>query len=216
MKNSRTQGSAAVAIVVILIVALLGVLGFLFWQNNSNKKTEATVTSNARESSSVDPYKDWNTYVAINSKYEIKYPKNWIALKETVSDGPYIRNFDPVSEQSQDGYQGYPEGYINIRILRDGNDGDFKARTGYTTLEWYEALGKVQVNDGPTTHFPQDVKATKISGLPAKSTKSVFTETDEIIYILRGDELYSINLYPYGISSDPTVKLMLDSFTFTN
>jgi hypothetical protein len=55
----------------------------------------------------------------------------------------------------------------------------------------------------------------KINGLPAKSTKAAFTETDEIIYVLRGDKLYSINLYPYGISSDPTVKLMLDSFTFT-
>lgn len=213
IKNSRNQtGSAHVVIIIILIVALLGVLGFLFWQNYSNKETEATVTSNAHESSSVDLYKGWNTYVAINSKYEIRYPKNWIALKETVSDGPYIRNFDPASRQSQGGY---PEGYINMRILRDGNNSDFKTRTGYTTLDWYEALGKVQVADGPTTYLPQDVKATKISGLPAKSTKGVFTETDEIIYILRGDELYSINLYPYGISSDPTVKLMLDSFTFT-
>ena len=62
---------------------------------------------------------------------------------------------------------------------------------------------------------PGTMPASRKSGLPAKSTKAVFTETDEIIYVLRGDKLYSINLYPYGISSDPTVKLMLDSFTFT-
>lgn len=211
-KFQRQKGNAYVVIVIILVIALLGTLGYIFWQNYSNKGTGTSITPSTQNSSNVDPYKDWNTYTAINSKYEIKYPKNWIALKETVSDGPYIRNFDPASKQSQGGY---PEGYINIRILRDENTADFKARTDYTTIDWYDALGKVQVKDGPVSYSPQDVKAMKISGVPAKSAKGVFDETDEVIYVLRGEELYSINLYPYGISSDPTVKLMLDSFTFT-
>jgi hypothetical protein len=212
LKSQKPSGSVHVVILVILIIALVGILGLIFWHKYSNQKTETSVTSGALNSANVDPYKDWNTYESINTKYSIKYPKDWIALKETVQDGPYIRNFDPTSKQPQGGY---PDGYINVRILRDENNADFRAMTGYTTTEWYDTLGKVQVRNGPITHSPEDVKELKINGLPAKSTKAAFTETDEIIYVLRGDKLYSINLYPYGISSDPTVKLMLDSFTFT-
>lgn len=211
MIHSRTQGSAHIIFVVIIVVALIGALSFLFWQNSTNKKTD-TLPSNTAKEAIVDPYRDWNSYESINSKYSIKYPKDWIALKETAQDGPYIRNFDPTSRPSQGGY---PDGYINIRVLREENNANFKAMTGYTTTDWFNVLGKTQLNSGPITFSPQDIKELKISGLPAKSAKAVFTETDEIIYILRGDELYSINLYPYGISSDPTVKLMLDSFAFT-
>jgi len=213
IRNSQKQsGSAPVIVVIILIVAVIGVLGFIFWQNFVKNTQDTSVVSGTSDSASTDPYKDWNTYESANNKYSIKYPKDWIALKETVQDGPYIRNFDPSSKQSQGGY---PNGYINVRIFRDENNADFKAKTGYTTTDWYDALGKVQVQDGPITYLPGDVKDPKISGLPARSTKAVFSETDEVIYVLRGDELYSINLYPYGISSDSTVKLMLDSFTFT-
>ena len=208
LKPQKQSGSALVIFIVILVIALLGVLGFIFWQN-LNKKTETPAFSN---NSSVDPYSGWNTYESLNNKYEIKYPKDWIALKETPQDGPYIRNFDPTSKPSKGGY---PDGYINIRILREENDLNFKSRTGYTTTDWFNALGKSQIKDGPITYSPQDVKDSKISGLPAKSTKAASTETDEVIYALRGDALYSITLYPYGISSDPTVKMMLDSFTFT-
>ena len=211
INNSQKQSGNTVAIVIILVIVLLGVLGFVFWQNVTNKKpdTSATPTANTE---TVDPYKDWNTYESINNKYSIKYPKNWLALKETVQDGPYIRNFEPTPNEDRGGY---PDGYINVRVLLDKNDANFKAMTGKTTTEWFDALGKTQVQSGPITHLPADVKEMKISGLPAKSAKAAFTETDEVVYVLRGDELYSIYLYPYGISSDPTVKLMLDSFTFT-
>lgn len=213
LKYSQKQsGSALVVVVTILVIVVIGALGFIFWQNNTSKKADASVVSGAANSVNVDPYKDWSTYESINTKYSIKYPKDWIALKETAQDGPYIRNFDPTSKHP---HGGYPDGYINVRILRDENNAGFKAMTGYTTTEWYDTLGKIQVRNGPITYSPEDVKELKISGLPAKSTKAAFTETDEIIYVLRGDKLYSINLYPYGISSDPTVKLMLDSFTFT-
>jgi len=213
IKNSQKQtGSALVVAIIILVVALIGALGFIFWQNHINKTTNTPVAPNTTNSTTPDPYKDWATYESPISKYKIKYPKDWLALKETVQDGPYIRNFDPTSNQPQGGY---PDGYINLRVLVDENNANFKAMTGYTTTDWFEALGKAQVQSGPITYLPEDVKGMKISGLPAKSAKAVFTETDEVIYVLRGDRLYSINLYPYGISSDPTVKLMLESFTFT-
>jgi hypothetical protein len=212
IKYSQKQSGSTLAVVaIILVIATIGVLGLIFWQNFTNRTTNSTIQDTS-DTKNAYPYKDWNNYESTNSKYSIKYPKNWIALKETVQDGPYIRNFDPASKQSQGGY---PEGYINVRILREENNASFKTMTGYTTTEWYDALGKVQVRSGPMVHSPEDVKGMEISGLPAKSTKADFTETDEIIYVLRGDKLYSINLYPYGISSDPTVKLMLDSFTFT-
>lgn len=213
IKNSRKQnGSTLVIFVIILVVVVIGVLGFIFWQNFTKNVPDTTVTSGTSNSANMDPYKDWNIYQSDNNKYSIKYPKDWIALKDTVPGGPYIRNFDPSSKNTQGGY---PDGYINIRIFRDENSTDFKAKTGYTTIDWYDALGKVQVQDGPVAYLPGDVKDPKINGLPAKSTKAVFSETDEVIYVLRGDKLYSINLYPYGISSDPTVKLILNSFTFT-
>jgi len=211
IKNLYKQtGGVYIIIIAISLFAAAGVLGFVFWNNFTNKKSD-TVPSNITKEASVDPYKGWSDYESINSKYSIKYPKEWIALKETSQDGPYIRNFDPTSKPSNGGY---PEGYINIRVIREESDPDFKSRTGYTTVDWFNALGTTQIKDGPITYSSQDVKDLKISGLPAKSAKAAFTETDEVIYVLRGDALYSINLYPYGISSDPTVKMILDSFTF--
>jgi len=212
IKSQKNSGNASVVVIIILVVILIGALGFIFWQSFVNKKTTDTpMASNTTESESANPYIGWKTYTSNNSGYSIKYPKDWLALKETVQDGPYIRNFEPTSQQSQGGY---PDGYINVRVLREENSEDFKASTGSTTTEWFAALGKTQVRTGPVSYLPQDVKELKISGLPAKSAKSVFTETNEVIYVLRKDTLYSINLYPYGISSDPTVKLMLDSFVF--
>lgn len=210
--NPRNQnGSALAVVIIILVIALIGVLGFLLSQNLLNKETTKTPTTSTTTDKE-ELYRDWNTYESLNSEYSIKYPKDWLALKETVSDGPYIRNFDPTSKQTQGGY---PEGYINVRILREENDKNFKVMTGLTTIEWYDALGTTEVQDGAIAYSPKDVKELKVNGLPAKSAKAAFTETDEVIYILRGERLYSINLYPYGISSDPTVKKMLDSFKFT-
>jgi len=213
IKNSQKQSGNITAVVVVLIVVLIGTLGLIFWKNFTSEAADTSVAPSIADAASVDPYEGWNNYDSVNDEYSIKYPKDWIALKETVQDGPYIRNFDPTSKQSQ---SGYPEGYINLRILTEKNNAGFKATTGYTTTEWYEALGKIQVQNGPVTYLSQDVKSLKISGLAAKSAKAVFTETNEVIYVLRGDKLYSLSLYPYGISSDPTVKLILDSFMFTN
>lgn len=112
IKTSRNQdGSALVVTVIILVIALIGALGFVIWNNVTSKEAVNTQeTSNT--TNKVDVYEGWNTYESNENRYSIKYPKDWIALKETVQDGPYIRNFDPATKDSQDGY---PEGYINLR-----------------------------------------------------------------------------------------------------
>lgn len=215
IKNPQTQaGSAHVVIVIILVVALTGALGFIFWQNFMKTETdtsEPVATTEIEESSETDKYVDWGTYESARDGYSIKYPKDWIVIKETDQDGPYIRNFDPTSGYTE---SGYPAGYINLRVLREDDSADFKTRTDYTVKEWYEALGKTYVNTGAVGYEPKDVEAITFNGISAKSTKSVFTETNEVIYFLKDNTLYSINLYPYGSSSDSTVRLMLDSFTF--
>lgn len=215
IKNSQRQiGSAHLVIVITLVVALIGALGFIFWQNFVKTETdtsESVTTKEIEESSETDKYADWGTYESVRDGYSIKYPKDWIIIKETDQDGPYIRNVDPTSGNTE---SGYPAGYINLRVLREDDSADFKARTDYTVKEWYEALGKTYVNTGVVGYEPKDVKVITFNGISAKSIKSVFTETNEVIYFLKDNTLYSINLYPYGSSSDPTVKLMLDSFAF--
>lgn len=214
MKSSKSRGSALVVILVILGVALIAVLGYVFWQNFIHKPADTAVISSTNEKTQADPYKGWNEFDSLDGKYTLKYPKDWIALKEVGQNPMYIRNFDPVSKPKPTG-GGYPDGYINFQVYREENDASFKAKTGYTTIEWYDMLGKSQLQNGAAAYAPEFVKDMKISGLPAKSTKAAADEVDEVIYVLRGDVLYSIYLYPYGVSSDPTVKLMLDSFTFT-
>ncbi len=206
------KGSAHIVIIVILVVVLIGVLGFIFWQNFINKEAaNVAETSTGDNETEVDKYAGWNTYTSERDGYGIKYPEDWIAISETDNDGPYIRNFEPTSETAR---TGYPDGYINLRVLKEENNTDFKTRTSFSTTEWYETLGKEQVQTGAVGYLPDDVKAITVNGISAKSAKSVFTETNEVIYFLKGETLYSINLYPYGVSSDSTVKLMLDSFSF--
>ncbi|MFZ1301839.1 MAG: PsbP-related protein [Candidatus Microsaccharimonas sp.] len=215
----RQSGSAHVVIIIVLVVALLGLLGFVFWQNFINKDTatqgtnDTVATTDSDKDVATDDYAGWSTYKSDNGGYSFKYPADWILVKETNQDGPYVRNFDPTSKQPAGGY---PEGYINVRVLYEADSADFKARTDYTTTEWYDALGKTQIQDGAVGYLPAEVKDTTVNGLPAKSAKSVFTETNENIYFLKGTTLYFFNLYPYGASSDPTVKLIIDSLTFNS
>jgi hypothetical protein len=204
----KQTGSAYIVIIIVFVVAIIGLLGFVFWQQVSKTKVS---TDQTNTTTSTDKYANWGTYQSDRDGYSTKYPQGWILIKETDSDGPYIRNFDPTPKTT---HGGYPEGYINVRVLLTPDDAGFKAVSGLTTTQWYEALGVSDIQDGAVTYKAADVKQMTVNGIPAKSAKSVFTETDEEIYFLKGNILYSINVYPYGASSDPTVKLMLDSFKF--
>lgn len=217
-KDLSQKGSAHAIIIIVLVLALLGTLGFVFWQNFIYKEpvTKKPVnSSNTKEQPQVkDKYAGWKTYTSTRDGYSIKYPSEWILISEKDNDGPYIRNFDPSSRPPEDkaNNKNYPKDYINLRVLKnEANDAKF---TGSTATEWYEKLGNSTVSDGPVAYTPDIVANYELNGMSAKKAKSVFSETNENIFILKNGILYTISLYPYGASDDETVKKMLDSFTY--
>jgi hypothetical protein len=216
--SSKQSGSTHVIVIVILVIALLSVLGFVFWKNFIDKKPvvkndESSKTKDVK-SQAKDEYEGWKTYTSSRDGYSIKYPSDWLAVNETSNDGPYIRNFDPSSRPAEDPAhnKNYPKDYINLRVLKtQANDGIF---TGSTATEWYAKLGVSTVSNGPVSYAPNSVTDYSLHDMPAKKTKSVFTETDEDIFLVKNGALYNISLYPYGASDNTTVKKMLASFTF--
>lgn len=212
------KGSAHVVIIVILVIALLGILGFVFWQNFVDKKpvaknNESSITEGTK-SQPKDEYEGWKTYTSTRDGYSIKYPSDWLAINETSNDGPYIRNFDPSSRPAEDPAhnKNYPKDYINLRVLKtEANDDIFM---GSTATEWYTKLGVSTVSNGPVSYTSDSVTNYNLHDMSAKKAKSVFTETDEDIFLLKNGALYNISLYPYGASDNATVKKMLASFTF--
>jgi len=217
-KALSQKGSAHVVIIVILVVALLGTLGFVFWQNFIDKKPVAKNNESSKtedtKSKPKDEYKGWKTYTSTRDGYSIRYPSDWLAINETGNDGPYIRNFDPSSRPAEDPphNKNYPKDYINLRVLKTvANDPIFM---GSTATEWYAQLGVSTVSNGPVSYTPDTVTAYKLHDMPAKKTKSVFTETDEDIFLIKNGALYNIDLYPYGASDNIIIKKMLASFTF--
>lgn len=217
-KTLSQKGSAHVVIIVILVVALLGVLGFVFWQNFIDKKPVAKSDENSKtedtKSQPKDKYEGWKTYTSTRDGYSIKYPSDWLAINETGNDGSYIRNFDPSSRPADDSTnnKNYPKDYINLRVLKtEANDGIF---LGSTASEWYAKLGVSTVSLGPVSYTPDSVMVYTLHDMPAKKTKSVFTETNEHVFLIKNGALYSLSLYPYGASDHETVKKILASFTF--
>ena len=223
-KPQNQTGSAHIVIIVILVIVVLGLLGFVFWQNvlNTNKEspvnnsTDNVSTSTPEET--VDPYEGWELYQSGRDGYSIKYPSNWFLTAETNGDGPYIRSFDPNNSSNgpRDGeYSGYPLGAKYFRVLVDRNENGKKNASNMSTTDWYNTLGTVDIQDmNATRHLASEVKAVKINGLEAKSAKAAFSETNEVIYLLKGTNLYSIWLYPYGSSDDEEMKLILNSFKY--
>jgi len=217
-KTLSQKGSAHIVIIAILVIALLGILGFVFWQNFIDKKL---ITKNDESSKTEDiinqpkdEYEGWKTYTSTRDSYSIKYPSDWLAIKETSNDGIYIRNFDPSSRPAEDPAhnKNYPKDYINLRVLKtEANDSIFMDSTA---TEWYAKLGVSTVSNGPVSYTPDSVANYNLHDMPAKKTKSVFTETDEDIFLLKNGALYNISLYPYGASDNATVKKILNSFTF--
>ncbi len=216
-KTHSQKGSTHVVIIAALILIIIGVLGFVFWQNFIHKEPIAKEpgVSKTDNPTKEDKYKGWKVYSNYEDNYGIKYPSDWIFTDKTASDGIYIRNFDPLSRPSEDSAnnKNYPKDYINLRVIKiDGNDPIFN---GSTAAEWYEKLGKSPVSMGPITYSPDTVRGIHLQNKLAKTTKAVFTETNEDIFLLRNNTLYQFNLYPYGISDNETVKKILDSFFYT-
>jgi len=206
----RNKRKFAIIIGIIAAFVILGTGAFLLWQNihpktvapsKSIEETSQAPQTEAPEPT-IDPYIGWKTYTSQRDGYELKYPAEWIVIKETANDGPYIRNM-----QFKGG--AYPEGYINLRVLRD--EGVVPGST-LAPKQWYAKLGVATVQKGPVTFTPDTVEGYTFAGFEAKKAKSVFSEIDEDIFFLDGDVLYEINMYPYGASANPEVKKILDSF----
>jgi hypothetical protein len=221
-KSQSKTGSAHVIIVIIIITSVIAILGFVIWKNFINKDSAPTNSENKTLAvapvEADDTYREWKLYESNRDKYSIKYPPNWFLAAETEGDGPYIRNFDPNDSSigPRDGqYSGYRPGTKYIRVLVDTNENDKKNASNMTTTNWYDALGKVDIQYmGPLRHLANEVKKLTVNGLEAKSAKAVFTETNEVIYLLNGNVLYSIWLYPYGSSDDEEIKVILNSFKY--
>jgi len=220
MKHRQT-GSAHTFFIIGLVVVLIGVLGFIFWQNFIYKDptypgaVKVVEENKGPETAKEYPYIGWKTYTSQRDGYSIKYPSEWVVKEETIVDGPYFRSFDPSSRPNapREGDTNYPQGYISLQVWVEKNDDNFRTLWGMSTTEWYEKLGKEEVrSSSPIVHLPTDVKAIKVNGYDAKSAKASFTQIDEVIYILHNEKVYSIWLFPYGISSNETVQLMLNSF----
>lgn len=198
-----------VGIVAALII--LSTAAFFLCQNlqpktvpsSQNTPETSQAPSTPEPEPVVDHYIGWATYTSQRDGYELKYPAEWIVIKESANDGPYIRNM-----QFTGG--GYPEGYINLRVLRD--EGTVSGST-LAPKEWYAKLGVETVQKGPITFTPDLVEDFTLADFEAKKAKSVFSEIDEDIFVLHGDVLFEINMYPYGISANPEVKKILDSFS---
>ena len=221
MNNTHTNGSVFVVIIVTLAIAIIGVLGFVLWQNVTNNESVQVNTEKKSATAPVelnDPYEGWKLYSSSRDGYSIKYPSSWFFTPETEGDGPYIRNFDPNnnSDGPRDGqYSGYPLGAKYLRVLVDKNENGKKNASTMSTTEWYSALGNVDIQDSDSTSYSaNEVRPLTISNFQAKSVKNAFTETNEAIYLLKGTDLYSIWIYPYGSSSDDETKLILDSFAY--
>lgn len=208
-KTLSQKGSAHIVIIIILVVALLGTLGFIFWQNFINKEPTPKQTETTQDQPK-DEYAGWKTYKSTRDGYTIKYPSDWFLVNETSNDGPYIRNFDPSTQPTEDTM--LPEDYITLRVLKtEANNGVF---AGSTATEWYEKLGNAEVSYGSVTYTPNNPTAYEINGMSAKKTESVFDETNEDIFLIKDGSLYNISLHPSGISDDATVRKILNSFTF--
>src|SRR3990167_4397984 len=215
--RSLTQkGSAHVAIVITLVIVVLGALGFVFWKNFIDKKPIAKNDENSKTTDSkttdtksqpIDEYAGWKTYTSTRDGYSIKYPSDWIAIDETNNDGPYIRNFDPSSRPAEDRTQNknYPKDYMYLRVSKiEANDANL---LGATASEWYAKLGVSRTSGAGVgyTFDPSTVSDITINGMAAKKSKTVFTETNEDIFLLHDESVYRIMLYPYDSSSNSIV-----------
>lgn len=203
------KGFIAGLIFGIILLLTLGVALWYFLQPKASAPPQVTTETSETnktpepEVEVTDPYVGWKTYRSDRDGYELKYPAEWIVISESTNDGPYIRNM-----QFTGG--GYPEGYINLRVLRDEG---VVSGSDLSPEVWYARLGVDTVKKGPVTFTPDTVESFTLNGLESKRAKSVFTEIDEDIFFLHKGALYEINMYPYGISENPEVNKILKSFT---
>ncbi|AHB42134.1 hypothetical protein RAAC3_TM7C00001G0272 [Candidatus Saccharibacteria bacterium RAAC3_TM7_1] len=218
MKSQK--GFVHVVLIIGLVIALVGALGFIYWQNFIREDlTSGKAETTQKSENATDLYAGWRSYASEGNGYSLKYPQTWSVVLPPDGDVVGVRNFDPTmkSDTEKDAGTNYPKGYKNIAIYTyandDASDVNFRNMTGgLTTTEFYNKLGNSNVSTGALSYEPTDVRAITVNGMAAKSAKAIYTETDEDIYVLKNGTLYELSIYPYGGSSDKTIKAILDSF----
>ena len=80
-KQKSQSGFAHLALIIILIVALLGTLGFVYWQNFMQPKSEtakkddsSVITPAVKNPVVADPMADWKTYDISSINVSFKLP----------------------------------------------------------------------------------------------------------------------------------------------
>ena len=86
-KQKSQSGFAHLALIIILIVALLGTLGFVFWQNFMQPKTETAkkdsssvitpAVDNTKIESTIETLKSKNIPLTGGGSVDFKYPVEW-------------------------------------------------------------------------------------------------------------------------------------------
>ena len=193
-----------ILIVVMFLISLVGVGIYLLIPRPTEKPTPTTqpqkiVTPSAKK----DETADWKTYTSTRDGYSIKYPQDWIVIPEKANDGPYIRNFEPEPGP-------YPQGYINLRIIRIGP----QIYDNLSALEWYGSLKKNGETEFNSHYVMSTLENINFNGLEAKRVKASFSEIDEEILVPHGEYVFEIIIYPFGGSEDKIAKLILSTFKF--
>jgi hypothetical protein len=136
-KKSQTQnGNAHVIIIILLVIALLGLLGFVFWQNYSNKKTVSPLTT-----SQTIPLKT-ATERSFETNLNLKYPSSWNVTHATSGD----LNSSTASQSDTTNITS-PDGATVVTLIANRNT----QNTGVCTDEFTQQLviSQMQTSDIP-------------------------------------------------------------------
>ena len=85
--RTNQRGDAMTAVVVVLALALVAALGFIFWQNFSQGKSDKSTTDN--QAVQTDKPSKVTEASLPNEKLIFSIPENWKAEIETVADTEY-------------------------------------------------------------------------------------------------------------------------------
>lgn len=108
-KSLSQKGNAHVVIIVILVITLVGALGFVFWQNFTNKESsenKVEVTKNDQTKvveEPIDKYAGWKTGTFKNANISYKLPQNW----QDISDNTQFQDnyiYEEVKIRALDGF----------------------------------------------------------------------------------------------------------------
>jgi hypothetical protein len=136
MSKKNQNGNAHVIIIILLVVAVVALLGFVFWQNYSNKKTVSPVTT-----TQAIPLKT-ATEGSFGTNLNLKYPSNWIVTHATSGD----LNSSTASQSDTTNITS-PDGTTVVTLLANRNT----QNTGACTDEFAQqlAISQLQISDIP-------------------------------------------------------------------